>query len=104
MVPTEGEGSENWFTIRWRSGVVELLDQRELPGEERYLALREVEDLAVAIEELAIRGAPAIGCAAAMGVALGAWHSAASDVAGLVEDLDSRVLPRLERTLSLIHI
>ena len=98
MVPTEGKGSESWFTIRWRSGVVELLDQRELPGEERYLALREVEDLAVAIEELAIRGAPAIGCAAAMGVALGAWHSAASDVAGLVEDLDSRVLPRLERT------
>ena len=98
MAPAEGANSEDWFTIRWRSGAVELLDQRELPSEERYLVLREVEDLSVAIEELAIRGAPAIGCAAAMGVALGAWHSEADDVAGLVSDLESRVFPRLERT------
>ncbi|MCS5635218.1 MAG: S-methyl-5-thioribose-1-phosphate isomerase [Myxococcota bacterium] len=98
MGPTDGASKEEWFTIRWRSGAVELLDQRALPSEERYLVLREVEELSVAIEQLAIRGAPAIGCAAAMGVALGAWHSHADDVAGLLGDLESRVFPRLART------
>ena len=88
----------DWFTLRWNAGRVELLDQRLLPGEERYLLLDEVEDLAVPIEELAIRGAPAIGCAAAMGVALGAASSTAEDPAGLVADLETRVMPRLART------
>jgi methylthioribose-1-phosphate isomerase len=75
-----------------------LLDQRELPNEERYLLLTEVEEVAEAIEELAIRGAPAIGCAAAMGVALGAWRSDARDLDSMVAELESRVIPRLERT------
>jgi methylthioribose-1-phosphate isomerase len=46
-----------------------LLDQRALPGEERWLELREVEAVAEAIESLAVRGAPAIACAAALGLA-----------------------------------
>jgi methylthioribose-1-phosphate isomerase len=45
-----------------------LLDQRVLPTEERWLRLRALEDIAVAIETLAVRGAPAIGCAAAFGL------------------------------------
>jgi methylthioribose-1-phosphate isomerase len=49
-----------------------LLDQRALPISEEYLRLERVEDVAVAIETLAVRGAPAIGIAAAYGVALGA--------------------------------
>ena len=49
-----------------------LLDQRALPGEERWLVLKDVEDVASAIETLAVRGAPAIGGAAAMGMALAA--------------------------------
>ena len=48
---------------------VRLLDQRALPGQETWLELDEVESIAVAIETLAVRGAPAIGCAAAMGLA-----------------------------------
>ena len=50
-----------------------LLDQRALPAEERWLELRDLESIAVAIETLAVRGAPAIGCAAAMGLAAIAW-------------------------------
>jgi methylthioribose-1-phosphate isomerase len=53
-----------------------LLDQRELPGEERYEQLGRVEDLALAIERLAVRGAPAIGIAAAYGLVLAAGAEA----------------------------
>ena len=52
-----------------------ILDQRRLPGEEAYLTCREPGEVAAAIREMAIRGAPAIGVAAAMGVALAAWRS-----------------------------
>ncbi|MCX7982848.1 MAG: S-methyl-5-thioribose-1-phosphate isomerase [Syntrophales bacterium] len=48
-----------------------ILDQRALPREEKYLTLKNIEEVAEAIRNLAIRGAPAIGIAAAMGVALG---------------------------------
>ena len=51
---------------------VVLLDQRRLPSAEEYLRLRSVEDVARAIEQLAVRGAPAIGIAAAYGVVLAA--------------------------------
>lgn len=47
-----------------------LLDQRALPGRELWLELREVEEVAQAIESLAVRGAPAIGCTAALGLAV----------------------------------
>ena len=53
-------------------GEVILLDQRRLPAEEEYLRLTRVEDVARAIETLAVRGAPAIGIAAAYGVVLAA--------------------------------
>ncbi len=66
-----------WFTLRYRPGVLELLDQRELPEREVILALRSAEEVARAIEEMAVRGAPAIGCAAAFGVALAARVHAA---------------------------
>jgi methylthioribose-1-phosphate isomerase len=51
-------------------GVVVLLDQRALPDEERWLRLTEVEQVAEAIETMAVRGAPAIGIAAAYGAAI----------------------------------
>jgi methylthioribose-1-phosphate isomerase len=51
-----------------------LLDQRRLPGAEEYLRLTRVEDVARAIETLAVRGAPAIGIAAAYGMVLAAVH------------------------------
>ena len=62
----------DWFTMRWEGEALALLDQRRLPGEECYLELRTAEEVAEAIREMAVRGAPAIGCAAAFGAALAA--------------------------------
>ncbi len=56
--------------VRLSEQGVELLDQRLLPHEERYLVLKTGEEVARAIEEMAVRGAPAIGIAAAMGLAV----------------------------------
>jgi methylthioribose-1-phosphate isomerase len=56
--------------LRWRDDHLALLDQTLLPAEERWLEIREPEPLAAAIRRLAVRGAPAIGVAAAYGVAL----------------------------------
>ncbi|HKW38043.1 MAG TPA: S-methyl-5-thioribose-1-phosphate isomerase [Burkholderiales bacterium] len=57
-------------TLRWRDGRLELIDQRLLPGRFEYLACSSAAEVAVAIRAMAVRGAPAIGCAAAFGVAL----------------------------------
>jgi len=59
-------------TIEWKNDRVVMLDQRLLPQKEVYRICRDYEDVAQAIRGMVIRGAPAIGVAAAMGVALGA--------------------------------
>ena len=58
-------------TIQWTSGGVVMIDQTRLPREESYVTCRTYEEVAEAIRSMVIRGAPAIGVAAAMGVALG---------------------------------
>src|SRR5882672_4018620 len=58
-------------TIEWTGRGVVMLDQRRLPGEEVYVTLGSAYEVAEAIRDMTIRGAPAIGVAAAMGVALG---------------------------------
>jgi methylthioribose-1-phosphate isomerase len=62
----------NFKTIEWKGNRVRLIDQRRLPGEVRYLDCRDPSSVARAIKDMAIRGAPAIGVAAAMGIALAA--------------------------------
>src|SRR5262245_39839493 len=57
-------------TLRWREGRLELIDQRLLPARFEYLSCSSAAEVAVAIRAMAVRGAPAIGCAAAFGVAL----------------------------------
>jgi len=59
-------------TIEWKGDHVRILDQRRLPSVVRYLDCRSVSSLVSAIKQMAIRGAPALGVAAAMGVALAA--------------------------------
>lgn len=59
-------------TIQWKNDRVVMLDQRLLPHREVYRVYRNYSEVATAIREMVIRGAPAIGVAAAMGVALGA--------------------------------
>jgi len=69
--------------IRWTPQGVVLLDQRRLPGEVIYHTYTDYRALAQAIKDMVIRGAPAIGVAAAMGVALGVERSGAQSVAQL---------------------
>ncbi|HOV56307.1 MAG TPA: S-methyl-5-thioribose-1-phosphate isomerase [Rhodanobacteraceae bacterium] len=62
--------------VHWQGDHLRLLDQRRLPLEEVSIACRSAEDVAVAIRDLAVRGAPAIGIAAAWGTVLAAMGSA----------------------------
>jgi len=64
-------------TIAWQEDAVVMVDQRKLPTQEVYLRCRTAAEVARAIRTMVIRGAPAIGIAAAMGLALGAKHSKA---------------------------
>jgi methylthioribose-1-phosphate isomerase len=59
-------------TVAWEDGAVVMIDQRRLPREEVFLRCRTHHEVAAAIKDMAIRGAPAIGVAAALGLALGA--------------------------------
>jgi methylthioribose-1-phosphate isomerase len=58
-------------TIAWQDGEVVMIDQRKLPGQELYVHCKTANDVAKAIKTMVIRGAPAIGVAAAMGIAMG---------------------------------
>src|SRR5206468_5040721 len=75
-------------TIDWVDGAVEIIDQTALPGITRVLRLSTVEDLVGAIRRLAVRGAPALGVAGALGVALAARQHAA-DQARLAAAVDA---------------
>lgn len=59
-------------TVEWKDGVVRLLDQSQLPGRVEMLECQDVESVVSAIRSLRVRGAPAIGVTAALGIALGA--------------------------------
>ncbi|HEX9179363.1 MAG TPA: S-methyl-5-thioribose-1-phosphate isomerase [Burkholderiales bacterium] len=62
--------AETVQTLRWRESRLELIDQRYLPARFEYVACDSAEEVAQAIRAMVVRGAPAIGCAAAYGVAL----------------------------------
>lgn len=59
--------------IKWKNNHILLLDQRRLPSRIQYLTCKNYRDIINAIKKMAIRGAPAIGVAAAMGLAMGAY-------------------------------
>jgi methylthioribose-1-phosphate isomerase len=75
-------------TIEWTDEGIRMLDQRLLPTEEKYLMLRSYEEVAEAIKKMVVRGAPAIGVSAAMGLAIGAKQSVGTSVADLEDDFD----------------
>jgi len=64
-------------TVEWQDGEVVLIDQRRLPAEQVMLRCRDHLQVATAIKDMAIRGAPAIGVAAALGIALGVRNATA---------------------------
>jgi methylthioribose-1-phosphate isomerase len=73
--------------IGWHDGKIRLLDQTRLPAEEVYLEIDDVAELAAAIRRMSIRGAPALGVAAAYGLALAAAISPAQTHEQLLTDL-----------------
>ena len=75
-------------TVEWTNEGVRMIDQRLLPNEEKYLMLRSYEEVAEAIRKMVVRGAPAIGVSAAMGLALGASQSVGTSVSDLEDDFD----------------
>ncbi|HEY0322991.1 MAG TPA: S-methyl-5-thioribose-1-phosphate isomerase [Pyrinomonadaceae bacterium] len=75
-------------TVEWTDEGVRMLDQRLLPTEETYLMLRSYDEVADAIKKMVVRGAPAIGVSAAMGLALGAQQSVSTAVADLEFDFN----------------
>src|SRR3954447_3140471 len=67
-------------TIQWTDNGVVMIDQTRLPADETYVTCRNYHEVADAIRTMIIRGAPAIGVAAAMGVAIGAKHADPADL------------------------
>jgi methylthioribose-1-phosphate isomerase len=73
-------------TIEWQGDAVVMIDQRKLPAREIYVRCRSANEVARAIKTMVIRGAPAIGVAAAMGLALGVRKSAATGTRQLMAE------------------
>jgi methylthioribose-1-phosphate isomerase len=84
-------------TIEWTDEGVVMIDQRRLPNEELYPVFQSYEEVARAIEEMVIRGAPAIGVAAAMGIALGMKQSPATTAEAFEQDFH-QICERLAET------
>src|ERR1051326_5727419 len=75
--PEGDTGMSEQRTVWWEDGRVRMIDQTRLPAEELYLDLATVEQVAEAITSMRVRGAPAIGVTAALGMALAAREAAA---------------------------
>ena len=75
-------------TIEWTEQGVRMIDQTRLPGEEIYRTYTDYREVAEAIRSMVIRGAPAIGVAAAMGIAVGIKNSAAKNPSELRADFE----------------
>ncbi len=76
-------------TVEWDDGVVKMIDQRLLPGTFKVAEFTDYREVARAIREMYIRGAPAIGAAAGFGMALAAYQSSATDRVALLRDLEA---------------
>ena len=84
-------------TIEWTDEGVVMIDQRRLPTQEIYPVFKTYEEVACAIEDMVVRGAPALGVAAAMGVAIGAKNSEAKTLEDFERDFE-RVCKRISDT------
>lgn len=75
-------------TVWWSKDRVKIIDQTKLPFQTKILAFRDYRNLAQAIKEMRLRGAPAIGAATALGIALGVNYSKASSYKKLSQELN----------------
>ena len=74
----------NTPTFTWKSSQLHVLDQRLLPQKEEYVVCRDHEAVAKTIKDMAVRGAPAIGCVAAYGMVLAAQNGVCLGKAGVI--------------------
>jgi methylthioribose-1-phosphate isomerase len=74
--------------VEWLGNKLKIIDQTQLPGKLAYLELRNYTDVVAAIKEMKVRGAPAIGVAAAYGIALGAQDIKAENKAKFLSQFD----------------
>ena len=74
--------------VKWSDEGVLMLDQRLLPTEEKWLTLRTYTEVADAIREMVVRGAPAIGVSAAYGIALGVKNFVGTSVVDLEDEFE----------------
>lgn len=86
------ENHDSIRAVQWQDGVVRLLDQRCLPASETYLDLASVKDVADAIRDMVVRGAPAIGIAAAYGVVLAIMNRYSANSTQWREELASDLM------------
>lgn len=77
----------NFEIVTWKDNAVVMIDQRKLPVSEEYVTLHSADQVAEAIRNMTVRGAPAIGVSAAMGIAIAALKSQASRSENLQEEL-----------------
>jgi methylthioribose-1-phosphate isomerase len=76
-------------TVFWENNELKMIDQRILPSRFEVVSYRTHKDVAFAIADMVVRGAPAIGAAAAFGLALAGYESASTSTDGLLADLQS---------------
>src|ERR1700716_1719338 len=76
-------------TLEWTDQGVRFIDQTKLPTEETYVTCTTHEQIADVIRNMVVRGAPAIGVAAAMGIALGVNNSRAENISSLQKEFDN---------------
>ena len=76
-------------TVFWENNELKMIDQRILPARFEVVSYRGHKEVAHAITDMVVRGAPAIGAAAAFGLALAGYESASSSTAGLLADLQT---------------
>ena len=76
-------------TVFWENNELKMIDQRILPARFEVISYRKHEEVAKAITDMVVRGAPAIGAAAAFGLALAGYESASSSADSLIADLQA---------------
>ena len=82
--------------LRWQDGALHLIDQLRLPGEETWIVCETPDQVHRAIRDMVVRGAPAIGCAAAYGVAIAARKIASESPSLTRDDAIAKLVPVLE--------
>jgi methylthioribose-1-phosphate isomerase len=104
MMSSGGNLKNSIDTIRWQDDHIVILDQTRLPEQEVYLECRDLDAVAGAIRRLSIRGAPAIGVAAAMGLALAGRALQARNREEFIEQLDGLARRLLETRPTAVNL